>query len=197
MAPGGVVHGDQEAIGAAQEMQPPEIGLQEGCRKLEIDPPCGDRDAPHLEIDGLLVRIAVELGELVAEGAHGPMVHEALQLADLRPRLQVDPVVNEGGRIPAGIPAVQPDGRDPVGQRMRLALPGKGLGNADAIGLAGRLAMGEQGLDLGEQRRRHFLVGIEVQKPVVPALILGEALLQAIARPGIVDDAGAEFLGHT
>src|SRR5215218_7423344 len=63
VAPGGIVHCDQETVGAAQEVQPSEIGLQESRRELEIDPPCGDRDAPHLQVDRLLVGIAVELGQ--------------------------------------------------------------------------------------------------------------------------------------
>jgi hypothetical protein len=71
-----------------------DIGLDEGCRKFEEHPPGRDRHASDFKIDRLLVGVAVELGNLVPQGADGPMVNDRLQPSDLCPRLKVDPVVN-------------------------------------------------------------------------------------------------------
>ncbi len=44
-----------------------------------------------------------------------------------------------------------------------------------------RLAMGEQGLDFRHQRGRQPFIGIEIEQPGMPALLLGKALLRPIA----------------
>ena len=79
-----------------------------------------------------------------------------------------------------------------IGPGMRLAFAGEDLRDGDAIGRMGGLAGGEQGADGVGQVRRHHLVRIEVEEPIVTALGLGETLLWAIARPVVVDHACAK-----
>jgi hypothetical protein len=56
---------------------------------------------------------------------------------------------------------------------------------APEVGL-GLPAGGEERADLLGQPRRHALVGVEVQRPVMGAEILGRALLRAVAAPGVM-----------
>src|SRR5690349_12877662 len=41
MAPDGIIHGNEKAVGAPQKVEATEIGLDEGGREFEIDPPGG------------------------------------------------------------------------------------------------------------------------------------------------------------
>jgi hypothetical protein len=54
-----------------------------------------------------------------------------------------------------------------------------------------RPARGEQRTHLRRQRRRHDLVGVEVEHEIVPALVLAEPLLAPVAEPRLMHHAGA------
>jgi len=79
---------------------------------------------------------------------------------------------------------------------MRRALAGKDLGDSHLVGVLRRRAGCEQGGNLRSEIGRDDLVGIEIEQPIVAALLLGEALLLAVARPGVEDDTGAERFGQ-
>ncbi|CAM5218247.1 hypothetical protein BTHI11S_00345 [Bosea thiooxidans] len=76
------------------------------------------------------------------------------------------------------------------------ALAGEDLGDSDPVGIGRGLAAGEEPGDLVGEIGGQHLVGIEVEKPIMAALFFGEALLQAVAGPGMMNHAGAERLGH-
>src|SRR4051794_36065006 len=172
MARDRVVHRGEEAVNAPDEMAAADIGLQKVRRELEKQAPGRDRDAAQLEVMSLLVGVPIELVELVAERAHGEMVDHALQALRRDAGVQLDPVMNERRRVAASVATVEPYRSERIGPGMRPAFAGEDLGDPDAEGGRRRLARREQGADLALKLRRHDLVGIEVEEPFVPALLL-------------------------
>src|SRR4051812_8962359 len=81
-----------------------------------------------------------------------------------------------------GIPAAIADPMTQVKGLARQAEPG-GATFADLLA------------DLVGQLRRHALVGIDVEYPVMPGLLRSEVLLLPVARPGVRENAGAQALG--
>ena len=81
MARDRVVHGCEESISAAKAVAAAEIGLHERRRQFEEHPPCGNGNAAVFEILRLLIGIAVEFMELVAEGANRAVMDDAAQRA--------------------------------------------------------------------------------------------------------------------
>src|SRR4051812_41492933 len=191
----GVVHGGQESVHAAHEVPPSDIGFQKSRRELDEHAPGRDRDAAQLQVVRLLVRVAVQLLDLIAERPHGVMVEDTIQPSDPRARIERHPVVHQRGRIAAPVLAVEADGGERIGPRVRLLLPRKNFGDADLVGVAARPALPEQRADFPRQVRRRDLVGVDIEEPDMPALLLGETLLRPIARPRVVDDARPERRG--
>ncbi len=64
----------------------------------------------------------------------------------------------------------------------------------EPVGRQGRTGR-QQGFDFPGQFRRHHLVGIDVQDPVVFGAIFGITLLRPITRPVMMDDARPQAFG--
>lgn len=101
--------------------------------------------------------------------------------------------------VPRGIaetgtaPAIQADGA--VGHRPAVAARLEGIQGQHRQAV-GSQAVGdtmlEQGHDLGTQFRAHFLVGIDVEYPVLSAQAFTVYLLRPVAAPFVKQHAGAE-----
>ena len=85
-----VIHRGEKAVGAAHEVPPADIRLQESGRELDEYAPGRDAHAARSEVCRLLVRVSVELRHLIAERADGKVVHDSAQPPHPGARLEPD-----------------------------------------------------------------------------------------------------------
>src|SRR5438105_3389214 len=110
------------------------------------------------------------------------MLQDALEPSHPSARIERHAVMHERGRITAPVLAVEQDQGERIGPGVRTSLAVKNLSDADFIGIAAWPALYEQRANFAHEIRRRDFVGVDVEKPDVLALLLGEPLLRPITR---------------
>ena len=103
--------------------------------------------------------------------------------------------MHDAVHIAPAVLAVEPHWRERIGQRMRRCLARENFRDADLKAIDAGCAIRQRSADFGRELGRHHLVGVDVEEPEMPAILLGEALLRSVAGPLIVDDPRALPLG--